>query len=375
MSGFFALTGGILALPDQSSNGAVLVRDGVIEALLETGTPLPAQARTIDLSNRILTPALIDIHTHGSLGIDYGEIRDSEDLVRSVDLLAEHGIGCVLPTLPWDETRVRTLAHAIRESGLPRSVIGGIYLEGPFVEREKRGGLPLESLSPPDPALLARILDASDGYLARMTIAPELPGADHIAALLESTGVRVCYGHSATKAAPVLGKAVGKSLTHLFNAMSGISHRDPGLALLPFVDEGPSVEINADGIHVDRLALRLCARGIAAGRILLISDSLAAAGLPQGELLYLGKMALSGEDGVRYAESGTLVGSNRLLGEIVRLWMRITGVPLHEAVAAATLNPARELGLEKDIGSIETGKLARLVSWSLDFTDPRPLRL
>ena len=155
--------------------------------------------------------------------------------------------------------------------------------------------------------------------------------------------------------------------------MSPFSHKESGLAMLPFVDRRPFVELNADGVHVGAVALRACSRAIDPDRLVLISDAVVAAGLPHGDYAYYGMRIVSGDEGVRYADSKVLMGSNRLAPEVLRHWLEVTGAPVHEALRGLTLNPARLLGLEASRGAIAPGMPADLVVWEGEFEGVREI--
>jgi N-acetylglucosamine-6-phosphate deacetylase len=185
------------------------------------------------------------------------------------------------------------------------------------------------------------MLNLARGKMALMTLAPELPGYREMLARLEAVGVLPCLGHSDCDIDHITLPSGKFSLTHLFNGMSPISHKTPGLAMLPFLDRKPFVELNADGVHVNEAALRICASALEPDKLMLISD----------------------------AASGVLTGSRRLAPEILRNWLRVTGSAVENAVRMLTLCPAQALGIDDRRGAIAEGLDAVLVVWKGQFEE------
>lgn len=367
-----AFTQARIALPDKMlSPGYIILRDGIIVDYGEGA--LPGDCRDCVLSSlegRIISPGLLELHIHGAGGIGFDSVRGPEDIHAVHAFLARHGVTGFVPTILCDEAAITALVAAIEASGLPESVIPGIYIEGPFVNPSRRGGIPLRLIREPDPDYLVHILELTRGRLKIMTVAPELPGIQSVYELLASRGVRISLGHSDCDLSSAPLPLTEFSVTHLFNAMSGVSHKTPGLANLPFSDSRPYVELNADSVHVNRESMRLVHRGIPSGRLALTSDAVVAAGLPFGLYPYFGFTVRSGQDGVRYEETGTLMGSNRVGSAIIRSFLSATDAPVEYALRSATDTPAAIAGVRHLRGRIERGMGADLVSWDEKFLDP-----
>jgi N-acetylglucosamine-6-phosphate deacetylase len=278
-----------------------------------------------------------------------------------------------LPTLLCKEAELEALAAAIGEAGISDSELPGIYVEGPFVNPVRRGGIGADTIREPNSAYLGKLINLTKGRLKFMTVAPELPGAREIIARLQAVGVLPCLGHSDCVLERISLPDGRFSITHLFNAMSPFSHKDSGLAMLPFLDRRPYVELNGDGVHVNEAALRVCAAAIDPDRLMLISDAVIAAGMPYGEYSYYGTKIVSGRDGVRYADSGTLMGSNRLVPDVLRNWLAVTGSSVENAVRMLSLTPAQALGIDERRGAIAPGLEAALVVWDGDFESVREI--
>jgi N-acetylglucosamine-6-phosphate deacetylase len=367
------LSGGRIVLPRSVlEGGAIVVRRGKIEAVLEPGERLPPGLPRRDLGRAWLTPGLVELHIHGCGGQAFDALGSdpaaaAEALARSAAFLRGLGVTTLVPTVISREPAIAELAAALGELAPSREDIPGIYVEGPFVNPARRGGLPLDALSDPDSRLLGRIINLARGRMALMTLAPELPGYREILARLEAVGVLPCLGHSDCNIDRITLPSGRFSITHLFNAMSPISHKAPGLAMLPFLDHRAFVELNADGAHVNEAALRLCASGIEPERLMLISDAAAPAGLPPGRYGE-GESALdSGPGGVSFASTGTLMGGRLLAPEILRNWLRVTGSSVPNAVRMLSLTPAQALGIDDRRGAIAPGLDASLVLWKGEF--------
>ncbi|HUX22478.1 MAG TPA: amidohydrolase family protein, partial [Spirochaetia bacterium] len=215
------------------------------------------------------------------------------------------------------------------------------------------------------------VVGAARGMLRLMTVAPELDGIDEVVHRLVELGVIPCWGHSnCTLGELPRLQGVRCNITHLFNGMSPISHKQSGLALLPFLDSEVYCEVNGDGVHLNAESIRMCHRHLNPERMILISDAVISAGRGHGEFRYFDRRVVSSQTGVRY-EDGTLIGSNCLLPEVVRRFIETTGCALHEAVRLATLNPCRLLGIDSRRGSIESGKDADLVLLDDDLSVTR----
>jgi N-acetylglucosamine-6-phosphate deacetylase len=373
----YLLVGGKLVLPRSVlEGGTVAVREGRIAAVLESGDDLPSGMERVDAAGAWVTPGLVEVHIHGAGGVgfdglDANKKSGARALAAARDFLRGRGVTCFVPTLACREAELSRLAAAIEEAAIPEQVLPGIYLEGPFINPERRGGIPLDAIRDPDTRYLGRLLNLSRGRLRLMTLAPELPGSREIVARLDAVGVLPCLGHSDAILGRITLPSGRFSITHLFNAMSPFSHKVPGLAMLPFVDRRPFVELNADGVHVNEETLRICAQAIEPDRLILVSDAIVAAGLPPGEYEYLGEKIIADGAAARYAATGVLIGSQRLAPEVLRNWMRVTGSSVPNAVKMLTLTPAQALGMDDRRGAIAPGLIADMVIWEGEFEGVR----
>jgi N-acetylglucosamine-6-phosphate deacetylase len=314
-----------------------------------------------------IVPAYLDIHMHGCAGRDVMEATP-EALAEVSAYLAQHGVGAYLPTTVTAtcENTVRALGGLSREidraqrspNGAARPL--GIHLEGPFLSTAKRGVHRAELLRAPSVESFDRYWQASEGKIMLMTIAPEIPGARETIGYATSLGVRCSLGHSnaTVREARAAKEAGAKSATHTFNAMRSLDHRDPGLAAYVLDENELYAEMIADGFHVDPIMVRLYFKAKGSERVVLVTDSISATGMPDGKYK-LGEMEVDVLGG-RCTSGGAIAGSVLTLDRAVQNFAVFTGSGLSTAVAAASLNPARLIGQEAEWGSIEVGRHANL---------------
>ncbi len=345
---------GRLILGDRVEGGRVTVEDGRIAAI-EPG-PVPDDAT-------YLAPGFVDVHVHGWGGHDaMGDATALDGMARA---LLQHGVTSFLPTgvtLPLSELaafadRVRGWIPAAPANGAEPL---GFNLEGPFLADARRGAH--------DPTFLRDPADVDDDAiepllegLRLITIAPERPGALELIARLRSRGVAVSMGHSAATLSQARAgyAAGGTTTTHLFNAMTGVEHRAPGLAVAALLDDAAYVELIADGEHVDPAIWELVRRLKPADRLLLVSDALSLAGTGDGRTI-VGTLEVEVVGGrVTLAGTTTLAGSVIALDTAVRNLVA-SGASVPDAVAAASRNPLAMLGVT-DRGQIAVGQRADLV--------------
>lgn len=308
-----------------------------------------------------IIPGLIDIHTHAAMGEDASDGKPEGMPVMS-RYYAAGGVTSWCPTTMTLKEPVLTEAmHAIRDFVRPENgaKVAGINLEGPFLCYAKRGAQAAENLHAPDADMFKRLNEASGGIVRLVTVAPEEPGA--IPFIREVSRIAaVSVGHTTAdyETAMAAYEAGASHATHLYNAMPPLHHRAPGVIGAAF-DSGATVELICDGIHSHPSVVRATFR-MFEGKMVLISDSMRCAGLPDGDYslggqpvtVINGKCVLTGTD--------TIAGSSIHLMDGLRRAVSF-GVPLETAITAATLAPAKVIGREKEIGSLAVGKCADLV--------------
>ncbi len=356
------------------SEGNVLIRNGRIAALaFGQSIPLSIEAsadepvEVIDATGLLLLPGLVDVHTHGRAGGDFGT-ADRALMTRMAESYLRSGVTTVLPTLasaPLTELytaieRIEALSAdaKVADGHLPH--IAGVHIEGRYLNIKKRGAHAPELLAPLDPDELAGLLD-------------RITGARHISAALEldesgafldralSMGATVALGHSNADyatAADLIARGV-TGMTHLFNAMPPLHHRDGGAVAAGLLSESAFCELICDGFHIAPEMVRLAAR-LAGERLVLITDSMEATGCPDGEYSIAG-MPVTVKDGKARTHDGAIAGSTLSLWQAIENLCDFAGVPFGDALYAATMAPACEVGLASELGSIDLGKRADLL--------------
>jgi N-acetylglucosamine-6-phosphate deacetylase len=322
---------------------------------------------TYNFSEATLVPAYVDIHIHGCAGHDVMEANPPA-LSAIGSYLSSRGVGAYFPTTvtsPKDETlrALAGLANEIKRRAEPTDYGAtplGIHLEGPFLSHLKRGVHTKALLEAPAISLFDRFWQAAEGKICLMTIAPELPGATELIAYATTLGVRCSMGHSDARVCEAeAGFLAGaRSATHTFNAMRAIDHREPGLAAYVLDKQSLFAEIICDGIHVDPLMVRLFFKAKDKDRVILVTDGMSATGMPDGTYM-LGDMKVEVHNG-RCTSDGTLAGSVLTLDRGVQNLIDFTDASLSMAVAAASHNPSRLMGIDESWGSLEVGRAANI---------------
>lgn len=335
------------------------------EAPATHGAPSPSAAPRLDAAGLLVVPGFVDLQCNGAAGVDI--TTQPEGIWEVAAALPRWGVTAWLPTIVTAPAAVRARALASLRSGAPRGAAGerpfavplGLHLEGPFLAAERRGAHPAEHLRSPDPALVAEEGWSRERGVALVTLAPELPRALDVVGDLVAAGVVVSAGHSSASAeqATAAIDAGVTAVTHLFNAMGPLHHRDPGLAGVALTDERVRVGAIADGVHLHPAAVALAARALGE-RLCLVTDAVAALGMPAGRVPLGVLEAFATDNGVRLAD-GTLAGSDLSLDRAVRNLIAFAGVSLPAAVAAVTASPAALLGLD-DRGVIGPGAVGDL---------------
>jgi len=353
------LTAGRVITPSADlAPGTVEIRDGRITGVREGAVP----NADVSAPEGVLAPGFIDLQVNGAAGVDFLSCRTEGDVARVRRYLASTGTTTFVPTLITSP--LTHLQEALRRwqqfgarPGAPR--IAGVHLEGPFLNPQFKGAHPRRDLKAPDPRQAAALLDAVPGLVRLVTLAPELPGADAVIRALRERGCVVAAGHTGAtydQAQAAFGSGV-TLVTHLFNAMRPVHHRDPGVVVAALQDPRIAVSLIADFVHVHPAVLSLAVRLKGWEQTVLITDAIAAAGARR-RVTRLGTRAVRVTDVPRLPD-GTIAGSVLSLDAAVR-HVASLGVPLRDAVSMASATPARVLGLG-DLGRIEAGAAADLV--------------
>jgi N-acetylglucosamine-6-phosphate deacetylase len=369
-----------VVLENEILHGGVLIRDGRIAQVFaheQTPTGLGA-SESVDVEGRYLAPGMIDIHIHGSAGVDV-QNADRAALAKLSEFLLSEGVtGYFATFVPTD---ARGYGDAIREinsyiehgdENRRGARILGIHFEGPFVSRNRCGALKSEHFRSytGDPRSI-EIFTHRSSAARLMTLAPETSGGIDLVGALASKGVRPFIGH--TEADPdSLDRAVesgARHITHFPNALAPLHHRKPGAVAWGLVRGDVTVDLIADFHHVAPLMLRLIYQSKGARRMALISDAIQPAGLGDGEFS-VWDTNISVRDGLTALAdgpaAGTIAGSVITLREATKNILSL-GVPVHEAISMASFVPACAAGIEREHGSIKEGRRADLFAFDEDF--------
>ncbi|GGV69620.1 MULTISPECIES: N-acetylglucosamine-6-phosphate deacetylase [Streptomyces] len=355
--------GARVVLPTGIEEGGRLVVAGT-----KIAASAPAGAETIDVSGHWLVPGFVDLHNHGGGGASFG--GSAEDVLTAVATHRRHGTTTLVASTVTDDMDVLTGQAGLLSELAEQGEIAGIHFEGPFISPCRKGAHSEALLRHPDPAEVRKLLDAARGRAKMVTLAPELPGGLDAVRLLAEEGVIAAIGHTdATYEQTVEAIEAGATVaTHLFNAMPPLGHRAPGPIAALLQDERVTVELIDDGVHLHPAALQLAFHHAGASRVAFITDAMDAAGSADGRYL-LGPLEVEVAGGVaRLVDGGSIAGSTLTLDRAFKRAVTVDKLPVTDVVAALSANPARLLGLDDRVGSLEPGKDADLVLLDEEFT-------
>lgn len=318
-------------------------------------------AEVVDCGEGWLTPGFIDIHSHGGAGASFDDGADA--VVAALAMHRHHGTTrSVLSLVTADIEQLTQRLRTIADLAARDETILGSHVEGPFLNPRHKGAHDPGLLRNPDPAAVETLLEAGQGTICQITLAPELPGGIRAVSAFVEGGTAVAIGHTDAdyaKAREAFDAGAG-ILTHAFNAMNGLHHREPGPVGAALGTPHVTLEVVNDGVHVHPEVVRL-AFAAAAGRIALVTDAMAAAGAEDGDYR-LGSLAVTVRGGVaRLTDGGAIAGSTLTLDAALRRAVQQVGISLPAAVQALTETPARAVGRSSDLGRLNPGFAADAV--------------
>ncbi len=307
-------------------------------------------------------PGLIDIHLHGARGVDF-----SDGSVEANEKIAEYeamqGITTIMPTTMSQNNQemIKTFqALGACKNTTKAADMAGIYMEGPFMSKEKKGVHKEENLRLPDLSLVEKMQKYAKGKIKIVTVAPELEGAlDFIEKGKEKYRISIAHTSANYEVSTKAFAAGATQLTHFFNGMVPFNHREPGIIGAALENKECMAELICDEFHIHPLVINMTFRIFGPERVILVSDSMRATGMEDGTYT-LGEHKVIVTDSVARMEDGTLAGSTRNLMDCLKIAVQEIHIPLETAIRAATINPAVAVGIDKEYGSIAPGKHANI---------------
>ena len=369
------LAGGDLVLPDRIlTGGSILVDDGRIVALDSRDRIEPAGAAVLDVRGQYIVPGFVDVHVHGLLGLD---TLDGGDVIASMaSALPRYGVTAFCPTtVACAPGELRRVLSAVRDARVaPRSGAARVlpaHLESNFINPEYRGAQPLDCIrtlaGPPASGAftgleILEVLDAHRPDVGILTVAPEMPGGMELVVRLAANGHRVSIGHSGAtfEEANAAIDAGVRQATHLFNRMTPMSHRAPGVAGAALAREEVCAELICDGYHVHPAVCRVAIATKGTAGVMAITDGTAGAGLKIGDTARIGGRTITVRNEAAFLDDGTLAGSTLTMDRVFRTIVVQLGLSIVDAAQVCATTPARELGLT-GFGVIADGAVADLV--------------
>ena len=366
-----AIKNGKIILEDEILDGKALLLTDKIEGIVDE-SEIPSDARVVDAEGGYVSPGLIELHIHGYLGKDVCDASEESIRIISKGLL-ENGVTGYLPTTMTVDMEVikgaiesvRALMAESRTPDFDGTAILGVHAEGPFISESKKGAQDPRYILKPD----ADFVKANSDVIRVITLAPEEDDADFsaIKRITSETDVVVSMGHTSADydTAKAGVKAGVRHATHLFNAMTPLTHRGPGVVGAALNSDEVSTELIVDTYHVNSALFDIVYR-LKGRKLCFITDCLPAGGLPEGEYT-LGGAKIIYKNNICKLEDGTIAGSVLKLNKGVWNVYTNSSIPLHECVNCASLNPATTLGIADKKGSIKVGKDADIVILDNEF--------
>ena len=337
----------------------LVIRDGRV---VFGAAPLPEE-EVLDAQGAYALPGLVDIHFHGAVGHDFCD-ADEAGLQAIADFEASKGVLAICPaTMTFDEEILNGIMDVAAAHKNERGAdLVGINMEGPYISPNKGGAQNPKYVMGADAGMFRRLQERSGGLIKLVDIAPEVEGnLDFIRDCHNETRISIahtCADYDTAKAAFAAGAS---HMTHLYNAMPGITHRDPG-PIIAALEEGAEVELITDGVHIHPAMVRFTFNTFGDDHVILIADSMMACGLPDGEYSLGGQaVTVRGPRATLTEPPGTIAGSATCLYDCMKHAVLDMGVPLASAVRAASLNPARSIGIDADYGSLEAGRWGNVI--------------
>ena len=350
------------------TDGGIVIKNGTIEQVYTEGKRPHTEDEVLDGKGMYAIPGLIDLHFHGCKGDDFCDgSRDA--IARIAEYEASVGVTAIAPatmTLPVEELEQILRVAAEYKKG-PHSKkeadFVGINMEGPFISPAKKGAQDERNIIPCDVKVCERFLEVSEGLVKFMGIAPEKSenAVSFIEAVKDKVNVSLAHTNADYDTAMAAFNAGADHAVHLYNAMPAFTHRAPGVIGAVYDSKHVMAEIICDGVHIHPAAVRATFEMMGEDRMILISDSIRAAGMPDGSYTLGGLDVNVVGNRATLASDGAIAGSVTNLMDCMKTAVKTMNIPLETAVACATINPAKSLGIDAEYGSIRAGKKAHIV--------------
>lgn len=350
------------------TDGGIVIKNGTIEQVYTEGKRPQTEDEALDGKGMYAIPGLIDLHFHGCKGDDFCDgSRDA--IARIAEYEASVGVTAIAPatmTLPVEELEQILRVAAEYKKG-PHSKkeadFVGINMEGPFISPAKKGAQDERNIIPCDVKVCERFLEVSEGLVKFMGIAPEESenAVSFIEAVKDKVNVSLAHTNADYDTAMAAFNAGADHAVHLYNAMPAFTHRAPGVIGAVYDSKHVMAEIICDGVHIHPAAVRATFEMMGEDRMILISDSMRAAGMPDGSYTLGGLDVNVVGNRATLASDGAIAGSVTNLMDCMKTAVKTMNIPLETAVACATINPAKSLGIDAEYGSIRAGKKAHIV--------------
>jgi N-acetylglucosamine-6-phosphate deacetylase len=353
---------------EEISNGAIawdtsgkIIFSGTAADLGEiSGTP-------IKIDGSIAAPGLVNMHVHGGFGVTFGLGDLESELIKYSKWAARNGVTGFILTINGSDSDfiVKTINEYVPllEKDFPGAQPLGLHLEGPFLNPQKLGAFNLDWIRMPSIDEMQKYLDAGKGWIKHVTLSPELEGADAVANLLQKNHIHAALGHSIADFETAKRALNGPftHITHTFNAQSSLHHRAPGVVGAVLTSEKCTAELITDTAHVHQAAMQILISSLGPERVVLITDAMPGAGLPDGTYDLLGQPAIVKDGKAVMVSDGRLAGSTATMKDCIQTMHSVVKAPLTDTLRMAAYNPASVIGLERSIGSLEVGKQANIV--------------
>ena len=365
------ITGGKVFASGAFVEADVVIEDGIIAALepVEACETVGEADDVLDVAGCYVAPGFVDVHFHGCMGADLCD-AEPEALKEIARYEASRGVTSICPaTMTYPEDRLSSIARiaAAFEPAEDEASLVGINMEGPFISPDKIGAQNPAYVQRCDAGMLRRVQEEAGGLVKLVDIAPEEPGAmefvREVAAEVRVSLAHTCTDYETAREAFAQG---ARHMTHLYNAMPGLHHRKPGPIAAAWEAPEATVELICDGVHVHEAMARLTFGLFGESRICLISDSMRATGLEDGTY-DLGGQDVTVRGNVATLVDGTIAGSVTDLAACVQHAVTAMNIPLEQALTAATITPAKAIGIDAERGSLAVGKTADIVVLDADL--------